>query len=91
MRYDEDVVKISIVGLGMRSHAGVAAKMFKILADEAINIQAISTSEIKISCLVAAKYTELAVRAQREVHIVDGQVVDLAAPSRRAIGVSAQL
>jgi aspartate kinase len=62
VRYDEDVVKISIVGLGMRSHAGVAAKMFKLLADEGINIQAISTSEIKISCLVASKYTELAVR-----------------------------
>jgi aspartate kinase len=63
VRYDEDVVKISIVGLGMRSHAGVAAKMFRLLADEGINIQAISTSEIKISCLVASKYTELAVRA----------------------------
>jgi aspartate kinase len=63
VRYDEDVVKISIVGLGMRSHAGVAAKMFQLLAGEGINIQAISTSEIKISCLVAAKYTELAVRA----------------------------
>jgi aspartate kinase len=63
VRYDEDVVKVSIVGLGMRSHAGVAAKMFRVLADESINIQAISTSEIKVSCLVAAKYTELAVRA----------------------------
>jgi aspartate kinase len=63
VRYDEDVVKVSIVGLGMRSHAGVAAKMFAILAQEGINIQAISTSEIKISCLVASKYTELAVRA----------------------------
>jgi aspartate kinase len=63
VRYDEDVVKVSIVGLGMRSHAGVAAKMFEILAKEGINIQAISTSEIKISCLVASKYTELAVRA----------------------------
>ncbi len=62
IRYDEDVVKVSIVGLGMRSHAGVAAKMFRLLADEGINIQAISTSEIKVSCLVAAKYTELAVR-----------------------------
>ena len=62
VRYDEDVVKISIVGLGMRSHAGVAAKMFRLMADERINIQAISTSEIKISCLVASKYTELAVR-----------------------------
>ncbi len=62
VRYDEDIVKISIVGLGMRSHAGVAAKMFRLMADEGINIQAISTSEIKISILVAAKYTELAVR-----------------------------
>lgn len=63
IRYDEDIAKVSIVGLGMRSHAGVAAKMFTILSDEGINIQAISTSEIKISCLVATKYTELAVRA----------------------------
>ncbi|MGD0676153.1 MAG: aspartate kinase [Polyangiaceae bacterium] len=63
VRYDEDVVKVSVVGLGMRSHAGVAAKMFRILANEGINIQAIATSEIKISCLVALKYTELAVRA----------------------------
>jgi aspartate kinase len=62
VRYDEDVVKVSIVGLGMRSHAGIAAKMFRILADEGVNIQAISTSEIKVSCLVASKYTELAVR-----------------------------
>ena len=54
---------MSIVGLGMRSHAGVAARMFDLLAKEGINIQAISTSEIKVSCLVAAKYTELAVRA----------------------------
>jgi len=62
-RVDDDIVKVSIVGLGMRSHAGVAARMFELLAAEGINIQAISTSEIKISCLVAAKYTELAVRA----------------------------
>lgn len=63
VRYDEDVVKVSIVGLGMRSHAGIAAKMFRIMADHNINIQAIATSEIKVSCLIAAKYTELAVRA----------------------------
>jgi aspartate kinase len=63
VRYDEDVVKVSVVGLGMRSHAGIAAKMFRILANDGINIQAISTSEIKVSCLVASKYTELAVRA----------------------------
>ncbi|UJR80500.1 aspartate kinase [Sandaracinus amylolyticus] len=60
---DGEVVKVSIVGLGMRSHAGVAAKMFRILADEGINIQAISTSEIKVSCLIHSKYHELAVRA----------------------------
>ena len=63
VRYDEDIAKVSIVGLGMRSHAGIAARMFRILATEGINIQAISTSEIKVSCLVHQKYTELAVRA----------------------------
>ena len=63
VEYDSDIVKVSIVGLGMRSHAGVAAKMFALLAAEGINIAAISTSEIRISCIVAAKYTELAVRA----------------------------
>ncbi len=59
---DADVVKVSVVGLGMRSHAGVAARMFEVLADENINIQMISTSEIKISVVLAAKYGELAVR-----------------------------
>ena len=63
VRYDDSIAKVSIVGLGMRSHAGVAAKMFDILAQESINIQAISTSEIKVSCLVHQKYAELAVRA----------------------------
>jgi aspartate kinase len=62
VRYDEEIVKVSIVGLGMRSHAGIAAKMFRLLASEGINIQAISTSEIKVSCLIHQKYTELAVR-----------------------------
>jgi len=59
---DKDIVKVSIVGVGMRSHAGVAAKMFNVLASEGINIMMISTSEIKISCIMNAKYTELAVR-----------------------------
>lgn len=63
VRFDQDCAKVSIVGAGMRSHAGVAAKMFQLLAAEGINIQAISTSEIKVSCLVAPKYAELAVRA----------------------------
>jgi len=60
---DENIAKVSIVGLGMRSHSGVASKMFSILAKEGINIQAITTSEIKISCVIEAKYGELAVRA----------------------------
>ncbi len=60
---DEDVAKVSIVGLGMRSHSGIASKMFTILANEGINIELISTSEIKISCVIKAKYGELAVRA----------------------------
>jgi len=59
---DESISKVSIVGLGMRSHAGVATKMFDTLAGEGINIQMISTSEIKISVIIDAKYTELAVR-----------------------------
>jgi aspartate kinase len=60
---DSDVAKVSIVGVGMRNHSGVAAKMFQVLASEGINIQVISTSEIKVSCLIQSKYTELAVRA----------------------------
>lgn len=58
---DDDVAKISIIGVGMLSHSGVAAKMFKTMADESINIMMISTSEIKISCVIQRKYTELAV------------------------------
>lgn len=60
---DEGIAKVSIVGVGMRSHAGVASKMFTTLANENINIMMISTSEIKISCVIHEKYTELAVRA----------------------------
>ena len=59
---DDRMAKVSIVGLGMRSHAGIAAKMFRTLAEEGINIQMISTSEIKISVVVDEKYAELAVR-----------------------------
>ncbi|MBF0420035.1 MAG: aspartate kinase [Magnetococcales bacterium] len=59
---DTDISKVSAIGVGMRSHSGVAQKMFKALADERINIQMISTSEIKISVVIEAKYTELAVR-----------------------------
>lgn len=60
---DEGVAKISVVGIGMRSHAGVAAKMFKVLSDEGVNIKVITTSEIKISVLIDRKYMELAVQA----------------------------
>ncbi len=60
---DKEVVKISVIGVGMRSHTGVAALMFETLAEKGINIQVISTSEIKISVLIAAEYNELAVRA----------------------------
>ena len=63
VRIKEDIVKISIVGVGMRSHSGVAARMFSSLAREGINILMISTSEIKISCLIDEKYSELSVRA----------------------------
>ena len=63
LRIDEDVAKVSVVGVGMRSHAGVAQTMFKALADKGVKFQAISTSEIKISVLIDAAYAELAVRA----------------------------
>jgi aspartate kinase len=58
---DDDVAKVSIIGVGMMSHSGVAAKMFKTMANESMNIMMISTSEIKISCIIQRKYTELAV------------------------------
>ncbi|MCC3861798.1 aspartate kinase [Pseudemcibacter aquimaris] len=70
---DDNVVKISVVGVGMRSHAGVAATMFKTLADKGINIQVISTSEIKISVLIDAEYTELAVRALHTAYGLDAE------------------
>ena len=68
---DPNVAKISVVGVGMRSHAGVANTMFRALADKGINIQVISTSEIKVSVLIAAEYTELAVRALHTAYGLD--------------------
>jgi aspartate kinase len=59
----ESIAKVSLVGVGMRSHSGVASRMFEVLAREGINIMMISTSEIKISCVVEEKYLELAMRA----------------------------
>jgi aspartate kinase len=67
----QDVAKISVVGLGMRSHVGVAKKMFETLADKKINIQVISTSEIKISVLIDDAYTELAVRSLHTAYGLD--------------------
>lgn len=68
---DDDVAKVSIIGVGMVSHSGVAAKMFTALAKEGINIMMISTSEIKISCVIQAKYTELAVSALHDAFGLD--------------------
>jgi len=69
IKVDTDIAKISVVGVGMRTHAGVAAKTFQVLAAEGINIQMISTSEIKISVVIDAKYTELAVRVLHDAFI----------------------
>lgn len=71
---DENISKVSVVGVGMRSHAGVATKMFQALAKEGINIQMISTSEIKVSVVVDAKYTELAVRVLHDAFGLSGKV-----------------
>ncbi len=72
---DENISKVSVVGVGMRSHAGVATKMFETLAKEGINIQMISTSEIKVSVVVDAKYTELAVRVLHDAFGLSGKDV----------------
>lgn len=71
VRMDKDVVKVSVVGIGMRTHAGVAQQMFQTLADEGVNIQAISTSEIKISVLIGKDYLERAVRALHTAYGLD--------------------
>jgi aspartate kinase len=69
--HSADVAKVSVVGIGMRSHAGVAARMFAALAEKGINIQAITTSEIKVSVLIDEAYTELAVRALHQAYGLD--------------------
>jgi aspartate kinase len=70
---DAAVAKISVVGVGMRSHAGVAVTMFRALADRGINIQAITTSEIKVSVLIAEEYVELAVRVLHSAYGLDSE------------------
>ncbi len=71
LRSDKNVTKLSVIGVGMRSHAGVAQRMFTALAEKGINIQVISTSEIKVSVLIAEEYTELAVRALHTAYGLD--------------------
>lgn len=71
VRGDERISKVSVIGNGMRSHSGVAAKMFRALSQHGINIQMISTSEIKISCVIDEKYTELAVRVLHDCFGLD--------------------
>ena len=75
---DEKIAKVSVVGLGMKDHAGVATRMFAALAEEGINIQMITTSEIKISVVIEEKYTELAVRALHAA-LIEGDAPEPAA------------
>ena len=70
---DPNVVKVSVIGVGMRTHAGVAKKMFETLAEKGINIQVISTSEIKVSVLIAEEYTELALRSLHTAYGLDSE------------------
>lgn len=71
VEYDSEIVKVSVVGVGMKSHSGVASRAFRTMADEGINIEMISTSEIKISMVVHRKYGELAVRALHKAYALD--------------------
>jgi aspartate kinase len=73
---DEDIAKVSIVGSGMMSHAGIASKMFAVLAEEGINIEAITTSEIKLSCVIEGKYGQLAVQALHKAFGLDKEEVE---------------
>ena len=75
VKADENIAKVSIVGVGMRSHSSVATQMFSALSKEGINIEMISTSEIKISCIIHSKYTELAVRALHDAFELDQPAV----------------
>ena len=80
------MVKISVIGVGMRSHAGVAQRMFQTLAEKGINIQVISTSEIKVSVLIAEEYTELALRALHTAYGLDAADAWTRAATRDARG-----
>ena len=74
---DKDIAKVSIVGVGMRNQPGIASTMFQILAKERINMMMVSTSEIKVSCIIAEKYTELAVRALHDAFALDRENLPL--------------
>jgi len=74
---DQNITKVSIVGVGMRNHSGIASTMFHVLAKEGINIMMISTSEIKVSCVISEKYTELAVRALHDAFALDKENIPL--------------
>ena len=71
IKHNESISKISVIGVGMRSHSGIASKMFSVLSQEGVNIEMISTSEIKVSCIIDDKYTELAVRVLHEAFELD--------------------
>ena len=71
VKHNENIAKVSIVGVGMRSHSGIASKMFTVLSREGVNIEMISTSEIKVSCIIDDKYTELAVRVLHKAFDLD--------------------
>lgn len=73
LKSDANVAKVSVIGVGMRSHAGIAQRMFQALADKGINIQVISTSEIKVSVLIAEEYTELALRSLHTAYGLDAE------------------
>ncbi|PLY01084.1 MAG: aspartate kinase [Desulfuromonas sp.] len=75
VKTNENIAKVSIVGVGMRSHSGIASKMFETLSAEGVNIEMISTSEIKVSCVIADKYTELAVRVLHQAFGLDDENV----------------
>ena len=68
---DQEIAKVSIVGVGMRNHSGIASTMFQIMSKEGINMMMVSTSEIKVSVVIAEKYTELAVRALHDAFALD--------------------
>ena len=80
---DQEIAKISIVGLGMRNHAGIASTMFQIMSREGINMMMVSTSEIKVSVVIAEKYTELAVRALHDAFALDKE--NLRRPDRKSV------